>query len=168
MIDDRSNRFEITRKEVVKEKALKYGAVATPLIMSATPFLFFFVLSFLSSSTPTIAMFFFLSLISLVVGFITGLATAGGILIYRSKWMSRIREQVAVDGIRADEVAWFKNELTATEKRTLREIESRNLLLADAYRDTLAARLTATRIKKATNRELLLAKRRSANTERFR
>jgi hypothetical protein len=71
-----------------------------------------------------------------------------------------VRERIAVDGIKAEEVDWFKHELTASEKKSLREIGSRNLLLADAFRDTLAARLTATRIVKSSKRELLLVQRR--------
>ena len=45
-------------------------------------------------------------------------------------------------------------------KRSLKAIESRNLLLGDAYRDTLASRLTATRIIKSSRKELMLAQRR--------
>jgi hypothetical protein len=50
--------------------------------------------------------------------------------------------------------------LTTTEKKSLKEIEAKNLLLADAFRDTLAARLTATRILKSSKQELLLVERR--------
>lgn len=159
-MDELEKRYEITRKDILKEKGLKYGAWSAPVLLSVIPFLVFFILTFLAVSTPTSAMFFFLGLISLVVGFIIGLITTGVLLVYRSRWLASVRERIAVDGIRAEEVEWFKNELTTTEKKSLRDIESRNLLLADAFRDTLAARLTATRIKKATNRELLLAKRR--------
>ena len=67
---------------------------------------------------------------------------------------------MAVDGIRAEEVGWFKNELTPAEKKALKEIESKNLLLADAYRETLASRLTATRIIKSSRKELSYANRR--------
>ncbi len=81
-------------------------------------------------------------------------------MFYRSKWLTKIRERIAVDGIKAHEVEWFKNELTTTERKSLMEIESNDLLLADAFRDTLAARITATRILKSTKNELLLVQRR--------
>jgi hypothetical protein len=42
----------------------------------------------------------------------------------------------------------------------LKQIEARNLLLGDAFRETLASRLTATRIIKSSKQELLLAKKR--------
>ncbi|MDQ3321928.1 MAG: hypothetical protein M3525_05780, partial [Acidobacteriota bacterium] len=74
--------------------------------------------------------------------------------------LAEIRERIAVDGVKAHEVDWFKNELTANEKISLKEIETKNPLLADAFRDTLAVRLTAARILKSTKQELLLVSRR--------
>jgi hypothetical protein len=121
----------------------------------------FFILFLLFGSTPpTAATFFFLSLISLFVGFFLGLIVSGILLFYRSRWLSQIRERIAVDGIRTEEVHWFQNELTTTEKKSLKDIESSNRLLADAYRETLASRLTAARIQKSTKNELLLVQRR--------
>ena len=151
---------EITRQDLVKNKALQISAWSAPVLLAVIPAAVFFVLFLLSTVTPTAATFFFLSLISLVVGFIFGLLVTGGIMFYRSRWLANVRERLAVDGIKANEVDWFRHELTTTEKKSLKEIESKNLLLADAFRDTLAARLTATRILKSTKHELLLVKRR--------
>jgi len=153
-------RYEVTRQDLVKDKALKIGAWSLPVLLSLIPAVVFFVLYLVSTATPMMATFLFLSLISLVVGFVFGLIVTGGILFYRSRWLANVRERIAVDGIKAQEVDWFKHELTTTEKKSLKEIESKNLLLADAFRDTLAARLTATRILKSTKHELLLVKRR--------
>lgn len=154
-------RYEVTRKDLAKDKLLKYGAWTSPILLSVIPALFFFILFFVFGSTPpAAASFFFLSLISLVIGFVFGLIVTGGIMFYRSKWLTKIRERIAVDGIKAHEVEWFKNELTTTERKSLMEIESNDLLLADAFRDTLAARITATRILKSTKNELLLVQRR--------
>ena len=154
-------RYEVTRRDLSKDQALKYGAWLAPVLLSIIPAIIFFVLAFLFGSTSTtIAPFVFFGLISLVVGFILGLAITSGILYYRSNWLKKIRERIAVDGIKAQEIDWFKNELTTTEKKSLKEIETKDLLLADAFRDTLAARLTATRILKSTKKELLLVERR--------
>jgi hypothetical protein len=71
-----------------------------------------------------------------------------------------MRERIAAHGIRADEIEWFKKELKPSEKRALKEISARDAMLADAYRDTLASRLTATRILKSSRRELSLMRRR--------
>jgi len=154
-------RYEVTRKDLAKDKLLKYGAWTSPILLSVIPAFFFIILFFIFGTTPpAAASFFFLSLISLVIGFVFGLIVTGGIMFYRSKWLTKIRERIAVDGIKAHEVEWFKNELTTTERKSLMEIESNDLLLADAFRDTLAARITATRILKSTKNELLLVQRR--------
>jgi hypothetical protein len=152
-------RYEVTRKDLAKDKALKYGAWIAPVALAVVPAVVLFVLSLFSTGATT-AMFVFLSLIALVAGFILGLIITGGILIYRSRWLAQVRERIAVDGVKANEVDWFKHELTAQEKKSLSEIERKDLLLADAFRDTLAARLTATRILKSTKHELLLVQRR--------
>jgi hypothetical protein len=152
-------RYEITRRDAAKDKALKYGAWSAPVLLSVVPAVTLFIFSLFASGATT-AMFVFFSLIALVVGLLLGLIVTGGILYYRSRWLAEVRERLAIDGIKASEVDWFKHELTTTEKKSLKEIERKDLLLADAFRDTLAARMTATRILKSTNQELLLVQRR--------
>lgn len=152
-------RYEITRRDLAKDKALKYGAWTAPVLLSVVPAVVLFAFS-LFSSGATVAMFVFFSLIALVAGFLIGLAITGGILVYRSRWLANVRERLAIDGIKANEVEWFQHELKTAEKKSLKEIESRDLLLADAFRDTLAARLTATRILKSSKQELMLVQKR--------
>jgi hypothetical protein len=152
--------YEITRRDLAKNKALTFGAAIAPVLFAALPALVFFVLFLFSTATSTAAMFFFLTLISAAVGFFIGLIVTGILLFYRSRWLTQIRERIAVDGIKPNEVDFFKHELTTAERRTLKEIEKLDRLLADAYRETLASRLTATRIIKSTKQELLLVKRR--------
>jgi hypothetical protein len=153
-------RYEITRGDLVKDKALKIGAWTVPLVFSVLPALLFFLFFMLSSAPPVAVGWLFLTVVSLIGGFLFGLAISGGLMVYRSRWLAKVRERLAVDGIKANEVDWFAHELTTQEKKSLKEIESRNLLLADAFRDTLAASLTATRILKSTKYELLLAQKR--------
>lgn len=152
-------RYEITRRDLAKDKLLKYGSWLAPVTLSLVPAAVLFILS-LPASGATAAAFVFFSLIALVAGFIFGLMITGGLLYYRSRWLAEVRERLAVDGIKAEEVEWFKHELTTTERKSLKEIESKDLLMGDAFRDTLAARLTATRILKSTKNELLLIQRR--------
>ena len=71
-----------------------------------------------------------------------------------------MRERMAADGIKAEEVDWFKKELRPSEKRALRDISANDEVLADAYRETLASRLTASRIIRTSKKELLLTQRR--------
>lgn len=148
--------YEVTGKDLAKDKALKFGAWLTPVLLSIIPAIILFTLYLVIGAIPL----FFFSLISLVVGFFLGLIVSGILLYYRSRWLTEIRERIAVDGIKTEEVHWFQNELTTAEKKSLKEIESQNRLLADAYRETLASRLTATRIFKSTNRELQLVRKR--------
>lgn len=152
--------YEITRKDLAKDKLLKIGAWSSPFLLAAIPAAIFFFLFLLASAPAQAAVWFFLVVASLIGGFILGLLISGGLMFYRSRWLTQVRERLAVDGIKAQEVEWFKHELTAAERRSLQEIEAKNLLLGDAFRDSLAARLTATRIEKSTRQELALIKRR--------
>lgn len=152
--------YEITRKDIAKDKILKIGAWSLPFILSIIPGLISFIFFLLTTETTTAAVWLFLTIASFIGGFVVGLGISGGLMFYRSRWLTEVRERLAVDGIKAQEVEWFKHELTTAEKRSLQEVEAKNLLLGDAFRDSLAARLTATRIQKSAKQELALIKRR--------
>ena len=153
--------YEITQGERSKGRKLKAGAVAAPVLLTLAPALLTLVLLLLAASgPPAAAVILFAGIIATVLGFIIGVVISA-ILVQRvSSWTREMRERIAADGIRAEELDWFRNELTSNEKRSLRAVAARDLLLADAYRETLASRLTATRIVKSSTRELTLAKRR--------
>lgn len=159
-MNELSTRKEVTRRDLTKDKLLKFSAWTVPVLLAIIPALIFFVLFLFSTATPTAFTLLFLSAATLVGGFLLGLIFTGGILYYRSNWLKKVRERIAVEGIKAEEVQWFTNELTTNEKRSLKELEAKDLLLADAFRDTLAARLTATRILKSSKLELNLIQRR--------
>jgi len=82
------------------------------------------------------------------------------ILFFRRRWARNLRDHLASDGITADEVEYFLPELTSGERRALREMEKRQPLLADAYRETLALRLNASRLASNARRNLLVVERR--------
>lgn len=82
------------------------------------------------------------------------------LLLYRRRWIRDLRNRLASDGITADEVGFFLNELTGGERRSLREMDRQQPLLADAYRETLALRLNATRLNSRARRDLLQVERR--------
>lgn len=170
-MNELETRYDVTKKDLAKGSRMKIVAWSAPLILALVPFILFFVLFLALDSIPL----FFLAIISAIAGFVIGLI-ASAIFAYRySNWLKEIREKMAVDGIRADEIDWFKNELTAQEKKALKDLQSKNLMLADAYRETLASRLTATRIIKSSRKELSYAKQRenklkylkSENSETF-
>lgn len=126
------------------------------------------LLTLLAASGPPAAVaIVFFGMIAAVVGLLVGLGVSAFLLARRSRWTRDIRERIAADGIRAEEVDWFRHELRSNEKRMLKALTAQDLLLADAYRETLASRLTATRIVKSARRELSSAKRRESSVKRL-
>jgi len=121
--------------------------------------LVFVVLFLTAAATETAAVYLFLAGLSLVFGFALGVVIAAILLLYRRSWLAKLRNRLASDGITANEVAWFRSELTSAERKALAEIEESNPLLADAYRETLANRLTASRVISRSKREMLKVER---------
>ena len=113
-----------------------------------------------AAATDSAALYLLLMGLSLTLGFALGLIIAAILLFYRRKWLSKLRDRLASDGITAKEVVWFRSELTSAERAALKELEQNNRLLADAYLETLASRLTASRIVARSKRELLKVERR--------
>lgn len=162
-MNDLQINYEITNKDLTKDKALKYTALLAPFLLSVLPALIVFLFGFISTNPFVI----FLSLFLLIGGFVFGLIVSGGAMLYRSKWLASLRERLAVDGIKASELKWFMHELSSSDKKVLRELESVNPLTADAYRETLAAKLTASRIIKSSKQELLLLQRRQSKLKQL-
>ena len=121
--------------------------------------LVFLVLFLTATATESAAVYLLLAGLSLTLGFALGVVIAAILLIYRRRWLSKLRDRLASDGITANEVAWFRSELTSAERAALAEIEQSNPLLADAYLETLANRLTASRIISRSKREMLRVER---------
>lgn len=155
------NMYEITKSDLTRGRRLKIGAVAAPLLLTFVPALITFLLMLLASGgPPAAAVILFFGFIATTLGFVLGVVTALVLTYRRSIWSKEMREKIAADGIRAGEIDWFWGEMKPGEKRALRAVEARDMLLGDAYRETLASRLTATRILKSSKKELLLSKRR--------
>lgn len=152
---------DIPKRELTRGRRLKTASVAAPLVLAGIPAILFTVLFLLFGVNPPLAAtFFFLGLIFTAIGFISGLGLSGFFAYRHSNWSREMRERMAARGIRAEEVDWFRREMKPSEKQTLKLVATRDPLLADAYRETLASRLTATRIVKSSKRELLLMQRR--------
>jgi hypothetical protein len=142
------------------ERLLK-AAPWLSFFLVSLPFPFaFVVLYLLATATETAAIYLLLALSSLAVGSVAGLIVALVIFLYRRHWLKGFRERMAADGVTAEELEWFMSELTGAERKALKAIEQQNPLLADAYRETLASRLTATRIVAKSKRDLLTVERR--------
>lgn len=168
MADEAISKYQVTDRELARGRNLKIAAWTTPVVLTAVPAVAFTVLALVFGATPPAAFtLFFLGLVVTAIGFLTGLALAGFFAYRRSNWTKEMREKIAADGIRAEEIEWFMNELRPAEKRALKDITRSDLLLADAYRETLASRLTATRIVRSSRKELTMTQRRRAKLKQF-
>lgn len=117
------------------------------LMIVSVPLPIVFLVMFLASAaTDSAAIYLLLSFVSLGLGLVVGLSLLIFLLLYRRRWHRQLRDRLASDGITAEEVSWFTSELSSDERTTWGELKEKNPLLADAYCETLAARLTATRI----------------------
>ena len=157
---------DITRSDLQRGRKLVAGAVAAPAILTAVPALITLLTLILAPLAPPSAfVVFFFGAVVTVLGLLIGLGFTGFFVHKRGRWLREMRELIAADGIRAEEIGWFTNELKAAEKRALKAVEARDLLLGDAYRETLASRLTATRILRSSKRELMLARKREGKVK---
>jgi nitrogen fixation/metabolism regulation signal transduction histidine kinase len=131
------------------------------LILVTLPLPIVFLVLFLVAGTTTesAAIYLLLSFVSMGLGLVVGLIILIFLLLYRRRWHGRLRDRLAADGITAAEVPWFASELSSEERKTWGELKQKNVLLADAYCETLAARLTATRIIARARGETLKVER---------
>jgi hypothetical protein len=150
---------KLSRKDAKTATLLKHAPWIAVLLTSLPVPLVFLALFFLSTATESAAISLLLAGLSLTIGFALGLVIAVILLIYRKNWLSKLRDRLASDGITATEVVWFSSELTSSERKTLAEIKQSNPLLADAYEETLANRLTASRIMTRSRKEMLKVER---------
>jgi hypothetical protein len=160
-MDEIALRYDVTPRDLARGRNLTIGIWTAPFVLGGVPAALFMVLMFIFGVTPpAAAVFFFLAIITGIAGFALGIGLSGFLAYRRNNWTKQMRERIAADGIRAEELGWFMHELKPSEKRALKEITAADLMLADAYRETLASRLTATRIVKSSRRELQLMQRR--------
>lgn len=157
-MSEKEQSGKITASERMMARVLQW-APWLAFFLIALPVPIYFLTKYFSSSTEA-ALNILLALTSLAAGSIVGFAVTLFLLYYRRHWAQKIRDRVAADGVTADELPWFMTELTPAERQALKEIEARNPMLADAYRETLASRITATRVVANARRELLLVERR--------
>lgn len=156
-----TSKYDISPRELARGRNLKAAAFLSPVVLTIPVLILTFILVFfLAASPPVAATMLFLGLVATVIGLFAGLALSGVFSYRYSNWKDSMRERMAADGIKAEEVGWFKKELRPSEKRALRDISASDEVLADAYRETLASRLTASRIIRSSKKELLLTQRR--------
>jgi len=153
------SKGKLSGKDAATARALKVAPWVALVAASLPAPLVFLVFLMTSTATESAAFYLFLAGLSLTLGFALGVVIAALLLLYRRMWLAKLRDRLASDGITANEVVWFRSELTSAERKALSEIEQSNPLLADAYLETLASRLTASRIISRSKRELLKVER---------
>src|ERR1043166_1754693 len=151
---------KLSKKDATLSQLLKVAPWITVIVTSLPGPLLFLFLFLTTTATDSAALYLLLAGLSLAVGFAVGLLIAAILLIYRRRWLAKLRDRLASDGITASEVVWFRSELTSAERAALDEIQRDNPLLADAYMETLASRLTASRMISRARREILRTERR--------
>ena len=150
---------KLSGKDAKTATLLKHAPWIAVLLTSIPVPLVWLVLFFMATATESAAVYLLLAGLSLTIGFALGLVIAAILLVYRRNWLSKLRDRLASDGITANEVVWFRSELTSAERKALGEMEQSNPLLADAYMETLANRLTASRIMARSRKEMLKVER---------
>ncbi|MCA1589208.1 MAG: hypothetical protein LC734_02220 [Acidobacteria bacterium] len=167
-MEDRVSKYDVTARDLSRGRNLRIAAFASPIVLAAIPAIVFAALFFIfGTAPPAAATILFLGLVLTAIGFFAGLALSGYFAYRLSNWTKDMRERIAADGIRAEEIDWFRHELSSSEKRALNEIEKSDILLGDAYRETLASRLTASRIIRSSRRELDLTRRRLSKLKKL-
>jgi hypothetical protein len=148
------------------------GDKLTARLLSVAPWLAFLLVSlplplyFLLRSfaeTPQAGEYVIFALTSFALGSLAGLFAVVMLLIYRRSWERRLRDRLASDGVTAAELPHFMSELTAGQRLALKEMEAQSPLLADAYRETLAARVTVGRVLARARRDREAVERRIRN-----
>ena len=151
---------KLSNRDATLARLLKVAPWISVIATSLPGPLLFLFLFLTTTATDSAALYLLLAGLSLAVGFSVGLLIAAVLLIYRRRWLAKLRDRLASDGITASEVVWFRSELTSSERAALDEIQHSNPLLADAYMETLASRLTASRMISRARREILRVERR--------
>ena len=151
---------KLSRRDARTASALKIAPWVAFLVASVPAPVVFLILFLAAQTTETAALYLLFTALSLALGVTLGFILVLIILLYRRRWLATLRDRLASDGITANEVVWFRSELTSAERASLSEMQKTNPLLADAYLETLASRLTASRIVSRARREILKVERR--------
>lgn len=155
----------MTAGERLQSRLLTWSPLLAFLLL-ALPLPAYFLFRYFTA-TENVGEYMIFALTSLGVFSVFGLVAAFAVVFYRRVWERRLRERLASDGVTAEELRWFESELSEEQRRTLREMEARKPLIAGAYRETLAARITAARVLASARRDTQLVERRMKTAEGF-
>ncbi len=149
---------KVNKSDLLTAALLRWAPLLA-FLLCTLPAPLYFLLRYFTASEE-VGVYMLLTLVSLAAGSAIGLIAALLLFLFRRHWEKKLRERLAADGITTAELRWFRQEMTLAERRALKQIEGQNALLADAYRETLAARLTAAHVVKNSKREMVKIERR--------
>lgn len=149
---------KVTNGDRLMATLLRWAPLLAFLLFMLPAPLYFLLQYF--TATEEVGVYMLLTLVSLAAGSAVGLVAALLLFVFRRHWEKNLRARLAADGVTTAELTWFGREMKAAERRALKQIERQNALLADAYRETLAARLTASHVVKNSKREMVMIERR--------
>lgn len=151
----------VTDKDLARRRNLLLGAMLSPFVLALIPFVIFLAITLILTGTPAFALSSFLiGVIFTILGFFIGIGFSVYFLIKRRRLTRALKERIAVRGIPAEDVEWFRDEMRPAERRALAALKNADPILEDAYRETLASRLTASRILRSVRSELAAVRRR--------
>jgi hypothetical protein len=156
LMESTEQRGKLTEKDRRAQRAWTVAPWAALVLITVVPPAVLGIFALLLGGAPM----WLAAVAAIPVCLIAAIITTIVLMVWRRNWVKRVRERLASDGITADEIDWFRMELTSGEKRALKSMEEQQPLLADAYRETLALRLNATRLAGSARRDLLLVERR--------
>jgi hypothetical protein len=160
-MSEQTDANRMTAGERLTAKLLGVAPWLAFLLVSLPLPVYFLLRSFYETTQASEYVIF--ALTSLAAGSLAGLFVVVALLVYRRSWERRLRDRLAADGVTAAELPHFMSELTAEQRAALKEMERRSPLLADAYRETLAAHVTVARVLSRAGRDASAVERRIRN-----
>ncbi len=154
----RSKSDKMTARDRLTATLLRFGPLLAFLV-TALPLPAYFLYRYFTAAENA-GEYMIFAFTAAAAGAFFGLFAALLVFLYRKYWEKGLRRRLAEGGVTADHLDWFMSELPADKRRALKEMQPRNPLLADAYRETLAARVTATRVLGGVKREKVAVERR--------
>ena len=133
---------EVTKRDLARGRNLRIAGISAPILLTLIPLTVFLILTALFSGTPTVVIsIIFFGIVATVVGLLFGLGISAYSFVKHQRWSTEMRERIAIGGIGANEIHWFRKELKPAEKRALKALKVADPLILDAYRETLVMRL---------------------------
>src|ERR1041385_5720902 len=109
---------KLTEKDRRAQKAWTVAPWLALVLITVVPTALLGILALIFGGAPM----WLLAVAAIPVCLIAAIITTIVLLVLRKNWVKRVRERLASDGITADEIDWFRSDLTGGEKRALKSM----------------------------------------------